>query len=443
MRALIICPSRRPHGDAVTAARPLALAPILGRSLLDLWLTDLAVRGARQVTLLVADRPEEIRRAVGRGERWGLRVEVHPESSERTIEDARTRRTSAHPDAWLAPPFDVTVCDHLPDGHPTPLWNLPVTFCQEVLHRIPSAASQRVGFREFSPGIWVHVRAHVAPSASLQGPCWIGAHAVVQSGASVGPQAVVEDGAFIDTGARVADSLIGPATYVGAMTEIRNSLAWGRHLFKTSNGSGIEVPDPFLLGPLGPQRHAKAGAQWPGRCLALLSLLAGLPLLLVALARRQHGEPLLRRRDAVHAPSASSNLNRCLHYAELTGLSHPWCRWPQLWNVARGEFAWVGNRPLSPTQASHLESDFDRLWLAVAPGLVSLADAEGASDPNAEETRAHASYYAVQHNWRSDLTILWRTATRVLRQNADTSLAPIQPGPKPDAGPINTLRAER
>jgi hypothetical protein len=443
MRALLICPSRRPHGDALAAARPLALAPILGRSLLDLWLSELAVRGARHITLLVADRPEEVRHAVGRGERWGLRVEVHPESPERTPEQTRARRTSHPPDTWLPPPWDVNVCDHLPDAHATPLWTLPSTFCDEILRLIPSAAAHRVGYREFAPGIWVHVRAHISPGATLQGPCWIGAHAVVQSGARVGPQAVVEDGAFIDNGARVADSLIGPATYVGAMTEIRHSLAWGRHLYKNTNGSCIEVPDPFLLGPLGPQRHAKSGAKLPGRCLALLALIAGSPLLLVALARRQRGEPLLRRRDAVQAPSTSSTLTRHWHYAELTGLSHPWCRWPQLWKVARGQFAWVGNRPLSPTQASRLESDFDRLWLAVAPGLVSLADAEGASDPSAEETRAHASFYAVQHSWRSDLAILWRVATRVRRQDADTSLAPNRPGPQPDAGPIKTLRAER
>ena len=58
---------------------------------------------------------------------------------------------------------------------------------------------------------------------------------------------------------------------------------------------------------------------------------------------------------------------------------------PQGRTHARGEFAWVGNRPLTRQQAAELRTDFERLWLAVPAGLVSLADAEGCDDPMGDE----------------------------------------------------------
>jgi hypothetical protein len=66
--------------------------------------------------------------------------------------------------------------------------------------------------------------------------------------------------------------------------------------------------------------------------------------------------------------------------------------------------------PLTPEQAGELYTDFERLWLAVAPGLFSLADAEGCADPLGDEARAHASFYAVQHGLGSD----WQIVSRVL-----------------------------
>jgi len=72
----------------------------------------------------------------------------------------------------------------------------------------------------------------------------------------------------------------------------------------------------------------------------------------------------------------------------------------------RGEFAWVGNRPLTSAQADVLSNDFERLWLNAPIGLVSLADVRGCLDSLSDESRAHASFYAVQNNWRLDLSIL-------------------------------------
>ena len=66
----------------------------------------------------------------------------------------------------------------------------------------------------------------------------------------------------------------------------------------------------------------------------------------------------------------------------------------------------MGNRPLTYSQATQLTNDFERLWLAAPIGLFSLADAHGCADSLSDESRAHASFYAVQHHWRLDTSIL-------------------------------------
>jgi lipopolysaccharide/colanic/teichoic acid biosynthesis glycosyltransferase len=72
----------------------------------------------------------------------------------------------------------------------------------------------------------------------------------------------------------------------------------------------------------------------------------------------------------------------------------------------------VGNRPLRPTQAFGLANDFERLWLAVPPGLVSLADACGCPEGVSPEACAHASFYAINSSLRVDVSILARAFAR-------------------------------
>ena len=61
MKAILICPADRSSAAFLARTCPLALVPIFGRSLLDLWLTDLANSGAHKVLILAADRPEKVR----------------------------------------------------------------------------------------------------------------------------------------------------------------------------------------------------------------------------------------------------------------------------------------------------------------------------------------------------------------------------------------------
>jgi hypothetical protein len=132
-------------------------------------------------------------------------------------------------------------------------------------------------------------------------------------------------------------------------------------------------------------------------------------------------QPSLRSHIAVRPQLSTTPCpTETMVYYELANCAG-WLRfWPQLWNIARGDFAWVGNRPLSPAEVAELTNDFERLWLAAPIGLISLADAEGTTEPFGDDTRACASFYAVMANWRLDLSILARTFMATTKRSLTT-----------------------
>jgi len=72
----------------------------------------------------------------------------------------------------------------------------------------------------------------------------------VNGAAVIGPGAILEDGVVVGTGALVEQSVIGPATFVGAHTRVENSIAHSHTLINWSTNSCLCVPDAFWLSSL-------------------------------------------------------------------------------------------------------------------------------------------------------------------------------------------------
>ena len=139
--------------------------------------------------------------------------------------------------------------------------------------------------------------------------------------------------------------------------------------------------------------------------------------MLWALLRRASGQPLFELHIAVRAPQNSEAISGTLRYHTLNGVGPCLRRWPQPWKIAKGSFCWVGNRPLTPDQAAQLGNEFERLWLAVPTGWISLADAEGCIDRFDDEARAHSSFYAVQSSTTQNLRLLTRGFGRLFNSH--------------------------
>ena len=86
---------------------------------------------------------------------------------------------------------------------------------------------------------------------------------------------------------------------------------------------------------------------------------------------------------------------------------------PQLWNVLRGDLSMVGPRPLLPEYLPLYSPEQARRH-AVRPGLTGWAQVNGRNALSWEEKFALDLWYVDHLSWRLDLTILWRTAGRVL-----------------------------
>lgn len=415
MKAIVICPDRSSALPFFSRTVPVALVPVLGESLLSHALTALAEAGAKEVTILAADRPEQIRRAVGRGERWGLAVQVIAESRELSIEEARAKYRPADGAEWLPLPHDVLVANRAAISGKSPLTNARdwfAAFCEWL----PAAKEHRVGVREIQPGVWACMRTRIEEGVVLTAPCWLGEGAWVRAGARVGPDAFIEDDVMIDHDAMVSDSWVGPRTYVGALTHVERSLAWGRGLLNFESGSYLEVPDAFLLTELHPSRSARMRGSLLGRLFALGFGLLTSPVAILAWWRssRKNVAFCAKRRAVVPVSAGTLSMIREVEYTEFPGMSGLWRRWPQIWSVVRGDFAWIGNRPITREQADELSTEFEQLWLAAPVGLVSLADAEGCGEVFDDEARAHASFYAAQPGSKLDRQILHRLCRRNL-----------------------------
>jgi len=403
-QALLICPAEQTAPRFLAQARPFSNLSALGQPLVVRWLEHLASIGARQVRILASDRVEQIRAVVGNGSRWGLAVEVIAEDQELTADEARAKYRAA-PETGSA--NDVILMDHFPGLREYPLFKSYAHWFNG-LRALFAHGSPAVGdVREIKPGVWASARARISPRAELRAPCWIGPHTVVAADTVIGPMAILEERVMVESGVEIANSAVAPETFVGRLTELKDCLAEGSILVNWRTGSCAQVPDARLLCALGKRKTGLKPTHLLARALAALAMLVTLPVGVFGMlwAKIRH-QPALRALTAVRPlPSGKGALATVTYYelgAGLSGLR----AWPQLWSVVRGDFAWVGNRPLSPAEVGELGSDFERLWLAAPIGLISMAQAEGAKD--GPETRLWASLYAARANWRLDLSILGR-----------------------------------
>jgi hypothetical protein len=251
MKTLLICPSRRPAIPHLSAFGPLATTPVFGDSIICYWIEHLAALGAREVQIVASDGADQVRAAVGDGARWGVRTSVVASAVEPARGEAALQYRSGNGNGWLPAPDDINHLSHLPNRPAMPLYESYASWFAALVDWMPLALTPtRVRVKETQPGVWVGSRARVSPMAKLVAPCWVGDKVFVEAGAEVGPGAIIEDRSIVAGVARVTQGWVGPDTFVGPMTSVANSLAWGSTLVNWQTDSALQVPDPFLLSSL-------------------------------------------------------------------------------------------------------------------------------------------------------------------------------------------------
>ena len=395
-KTLIICPAERPGMEPLAEKRPLALAPVCGTPLLHLAMRELAGNGVEDVLILAADRPAEIRRSIEGGAPWGVKAEVLATRTELTPAEAGRLETAAMGETTMLEDFLQT-----PSGE-SGLSGMRAWFAA-CAAQIPSGGDRRVGFREVLPGVVVHTSARIHEAAKLAAPAWIGANTVVAAEASIGSNAILEDDCIVDERAEIADSIVLSGSYIGREVEVAGRIVEGSRMTRWESGQSVEVKDAILLAELDDRETRALRPGFAGRLTASVILLVTAPLVALHwVCKRILGKRAMTRRIAV-----SPIDGREIAYWNLEARLMPWRRWPRLWSIARGEFRWVGNPPLTPAEACGLNAGHERLWLAAPIGMFTLADARDAKEGHSDEARwAHAIYYAAFRGFRLDCSIL-------------------------------------
>jgi hypothetical protein len=256
MKTILICPNQA-HGLTVLAdIRPIPALPILGEAFICHWMQYLSGEKFKEVRIVTSDPAEIITEQIGDGARWGLKVEVFHEVCDLTPEEARKRYKPAYEKDWAPEPLDVTEANHLPGLPEQKLFTSYLDWFGALPLWLPFITqSKRIGMREVTPGVWVGRRTKISRQAKLIGPCWIGDHVQIGKDAVIGPNSFLEDQVVVDVGANIENSWVGPETFLGALAELKDSLAWGSTLINWKTGSNTVVPDLFLLSSLSDRRE--------------------------------------------------------------------------------------------------------------------------------------------------------------------------------------------
>jgi hypothetical protein len=425
MKTIIICPEHRPAGGIFQRMKPLALMPVLGRTVLDRALEQIKKNGHSEVLILASDRPDVIRASVGKGQKWGLNIEVIATASDLPVDLAELeygRRPAG------APRAKVMLLDAPSIPSNQSLWQTHFATFSSLLSTLTSPESApTLTMQEVSQGVWISTKARVSNKAEITGPAWIGPHAFVRDGAKIGPNVIIEAGAYIDSRVSVQESWIGPATYVGADTHIAESFAWGNGLLKWSDGSFLEVKDAFLLNDLTRSSTSDSRAGWIERLGALLLMVITAPLaFFVMLRSRLRDQAVFSEKRVILPPPHQVNTFTRTHGLLSLNNANGWLsRWPELLSVVLGRMALVGNRPLSLEEITALRGSLGQLWLGSPAGVISLADAEGANGDVLSESLAHAAYFTSKRTRTLRIRIFLKCLCRLASRPIPSSPLPL------------------
>lgn len=347
--------------DAAQGASVLGvegLRPLLGRPFVVHVLEQLVLGGIREIDVVLdTPRPLDYERALGNGDRHGVRIRYHlvrdpgrPGSqlrrlkgpavlalAHRVLDGARlleTQEAPSRPIVWRTMAGASAIWSGwaaLPAGTLSALpetvglgemgeWFLANSEKTVFLPAAPFAAdtasaliqAQGDAFsadflqtrgRLLPGGVRMGRGVVVDPSARVIGPAFLGDHARIGKGAVIGPHAFVGAGAVVGRHTVLRNAIVTRRTCVGERLDIENAIVSGTGITHGRHEVEVRVEDPFILSPM--SRASIDARALAHRAVGLGLLVAGLPLglltlpWLVASGHRLRGESAVSGRSRI------------------------------------------------------------------------------------------------------------------------------------------------
>lgn len=458
MRAIVFAAEDSRGMEPLSAHRPASLLRIVDKPFLFHLFEALHTQGIQKVELVVHDFPEQLRAAVGQGERWGLQVSIH------TIKHPSTPFSTLRFNAerWEENWIFLAHASELPLGkvellnQPTRLfaqqfpteWGIVSrkSLCQlrgteswkEVLdlqnsphpihvehllklrtHRdlvesnqwaleygsdfllFPSSA------RQLRPGVWVSRGCKIHPSVELQAPLFLGEGVEVKEGAQLGPHSLLEGHSLVDSYAHVGQSLVCQNSYIGEGLDVQESIVDRNVLIHLTLGTQVVIKDDFLLGELSPPSLSRSFFHFLERAFAGMLLILLSPLILsFVLFRRLKVESKVRLPSSPHKSEWEEDpLLSFSTQAPCGTVFHLLSQLPRLYNILCGQIHFIGVQPRSRVELEQLPPDWQGLVLKAKAGMIAVSDVEYGPHASSDEVYSSESYYSAHRGVWTDCKI--------------------------------------
>lgn len=286
-----------------------------------------------------------------------------------------------------------------------------------------------LGGQRAAEGVWLSRNVDLHPTVRLHAPVYIGADCRIGSGVSLGPNAVIGSGCILDSRCTIADSVVLPGSYVGEMLELKDCIIDRNLLVNTRIGGAVSVSEDFILGCVATGSLGSALARAASRLAGAVLLAAVSPLLLCAMLclKLFRKGPVCFRHEAVLLPAGDDPLQwktfRYVSFADdsggrgrFPGLRHFFTRFlPALVQVARGAMSIVGVAPRSPAQVRALPRDWQELYCASKPGLITESLIVYGPEPTQDELYSAEAFYAVTAGFRHDAHLCFAYFARLFK----------------------------
>lgn len=360
--AILVTGSPLDETDQVPLAmeRALHLVPFLGKCPLVHVLESMVALGIEHITCIGWMNPDLARDVLGDGQRWGIALkwitvqgpdEVFQKMSlltvpsgeqvlicsTNTLLDIRHMPTPASACAYRPDSFAdawpwLVLNEHDLRRASTCQWHnwalvpdqlglltievpgLPLQSGQDLLAAISPMLKGSlpvvVPASQIEPGIYISRNVVIHPTVVIQGPVYIGEDVYLEKGCRITAGSVIGKQCRIGHDTTIANSIIGPESWLGAQLECTQMVIWRGVAWSNRWKAEIEIRDTVLLGSgawhLTLQRTLSEGLSFMTGALLMLLLLPVFPilLLLASFTNGVHMRPyVLPKRSHLHKPS--------------------------------------------------------------------------------------------------------------------------------------------
>ncbi len=449
MKAVFDCtvaPSIVSQREGVDMLTPFL--PVMGKLFIHHTLSHLAHLGVTELAVFVSDHANRFEQYIDDGQRWGFSVIYHlcKKGTRVAQRVAKSEWIEADESFLFCNSVSLPLIDSshltksvriLSETGDDPLWTyctgeefktLPESIATVTVKTLCVRTSQRyleslshvlthgggplvVMGKQIREGVWVGPGTKIHVSCTITAPAFIGARVNLGDRVIIGPHSEIGDGCIVDDGSSVIESSILPGSYIGRNLEVRSCIVNQNTIFNVELQSAYVAADEMLASSVEDEESSlhKLCIPIPSRLLALVLALITLPILVVIwIVNRlvfhrsvEHLEVVSMRQAADTIQTGDEESLSLAIFRKRSELQHGiwshfiWVFLPGLWQVVRGRSRFFGIPYRTKADFEKLSKEWQKLYLASNPGLITEADILYDTFPGEEMLFASEMYYQV------------------------------------------------